>query len=295
MEEVIGHVLGVILPVMLCVLVGYALALLKLPFDNKVMAMLLANVGYPTLIVSHLSKQHVPLGAFMEMMLAVLAVVVCFALIGSTFLLLMGLPLRAYFIPNMLNNAGNIGLPVCALALGNQGLAYAMAFVIVILIISFTVGTWVPRGKITLGDVFRKPVIYAVILAIVLMATQARLPSPIDSTFDILGGFAIPLMLITLGHTLATLNLGMLWQGAGLALLHLLMAAGVTFGLLHVFEFEDVARSVFILMCMMPIAVTPYLWVELYDPDEAPGVASFILVSTLLSIIVLPLVLAFWI
>jgi len=36
------------------------------------------------------------------------------------------------------------------------------------------------------------------------MATDTRLPTPIDDAFTILGGLAIPLMLLTLGHTLAT-------------------------------------------------------------------------------------------
>ena len=46
---------------------------------------------------------------------------------------------------------------------------------------------------------------------------------------------------------------------------------------------------------MMPVSVATYLWIEMYDPQGAPAVASFILISTLLSVAVLPLVLTFWI
>lgn len=295
MEEIIGHVSGVVLPILLCVLVGYGLALLKLPFDKKFVGMLISNVGYPTLIVSHLAKQHVVFGAFLEMMLAAAAAVACFGLIGLGLLALLRLPMRAYLTPMMLANTGNIGLPVCMLAFGDQGLAYAMAFLIVVFVCIFTIGMWVPMGKVTLRDVVRQPVIYAVILAIGLLATGTKLPEPIDHTVTILGGLTIPLMLLTLGYTLATLNVGELRRGGILSVLHLAMAASVAFGLVHLFAFEGTARGVFILLCLMPVSVSTYLWIELYDPEEAPGVAGFVLVSTLLTVIVLPLVLTFWI
>jgi hypothetical protein len=40
--------------------------------------------------------------------------------------------------------------------------------------------------------------------------------------------------------------------------------------------------------------VATYLWVEIYTPEHAPDVAGFILVSTLLAVLVLPLVLVYW-
>jgi malate permease and related proteins len=282
-------------PVLLCVLVGFGLATLKLPFDTKSVGALVSNVGYPTLILSHLTQQHVPLDEFLRMMLAALAAVTCFGLIGFGLLKLLRLPIRAFLAPTMLNNVGNVGLPVCTLAFGNQGLAYAMAFVVVVLVGVFTIGMWLPMGKVNLHNILRQPVIYAVLLAILLMATDTRLPTPIDRTFNVLGGLAIPLMLLTLGHTLATLKTGVLWRGCYLAVLHLAMAAGVAFVLVRPFGFKGSARGVFILQCVMPVSVATYLWIEMYDPEDAPAAASFILSSTLLAVVVLPLVLTFWI
>jgi hypothetical protein len=43
------------------------------------------------------------------------------------------------------------------------------------------------------------------------------------------------------------------------------------------------------------VSAATYLWVETYGPDGAPGVASFVLVSTVLSVIALPLVPGFWV
>lgn len=294
MEEIFFHVSNVVLPILLCVLVGFAFAKLNLTFDKKMVGSLVSNVGYPTLILSHLAAQHVEVGPFLHMVLAALVMVLAFAVVSYGFLRLFRIPVRGYLSPMMLSNVGNVGLPVCGLALGSAGLAYGIAFVVVVLAGIFTIGIWLPQGKVTASDLYRKPVIYAVIAAIILMATDTKLPATLDHTFSILGGLAIPLMLMTLGHTLATLKVGTLSRGAFLALFHLPMGLGVAWAVVHLFGFEGTERGVVILMAMMPVSVATYLWIERYDPDDAPGVAGYILVSTLLTVIILPLVLAFW-
>jgi len=294
-QEVFAHVGTVIAPVLLCVLVGYGLALAKAPFDNKVIGSLVANIGYPALILSHLVDQHVDATAFMTMVGAALASVIAFGLISMVFLALTGMPKRAFLAPLMLNNVGNIGLPVAALAFGPEGMAYAIAFVVVVLVGIFTIGIGLPMGRISARDLLRQPVIYAVAVALIMLATGVTAPGPVDKALDILGGLAIPLMLLTLGHTLATLKVGHLKTGAVLSVFHVVMAAAVAFGLVHAFGFTGTARDVFIVMCLMPVSVAVYLWVDIYDPDHAPQVAGFILISTILTVLVLPLALAFWI
>jgi len=54
MTELFGHIVNVVLPIALCVLVGTALAVLKLPFDRKMIGALVQNVGYPALV----RRQH---------------------------------------------------------------------------------------------------------------------------------------------------------------------------------------------------------------------------------------------
>jgi predicted permease len=295
MDQLLGEVADVILPVLVCVVVGFGLAKFRIAFDTKMIGALVANVGYPTLIISHLTAGHVEFGDFMDMLFAAAVSVACFAAIGAAFLRLLRLPLRAFLSPMMLSNVGNIGLPIGLLAFGEAGLAYTMAFVVVVVVGIFTVGIWLPQGNVSLRDIVRTPVIYAVVIALALMATDTRLPTPIDGAFTILGGLAIPLMLLTLGHTLATLRTGALWRGGYLALFHLAMAAAVAFALVHLFALEGTARGVFILQCMMPVSVATYLYVEMYQKEHAQEVAGLILISTLLAMIVLPLVLTWWI
>ena len=283
------------MPVLICVVVGYGLARFKIAFDTKVVGGLVANVGYPALIISHLTAGHIPLGAFLDMLLAATVSVACFAAIGFVLLSVVRLPLRAFLSPMMLNNVGNVGLPIGLLAFGEAGLAYTMAFVIVVLVGIFTIGMWLPMGRVTLRDVATSPVIYAVIITLVMMATDTHLPVAVGDALKILGGLSIPLMLLTLGFTLATLKVGAMWRGCYLSLFHIAMAAGVAWGLVEAFGFTGTERGVFILQCLMPVSVATYLWIEMYAEESAPDVAGFILMSTLLTIFVLPLALTYWV
>ncbi len=295
MQHLIIQVADVIVPVLICVLFGFGLAKIKSPWDNKVINGLVANVGYPTLILAHLTAGHVKIDQFLDMMLGAVAVLVCFAVIGLVFLKLVRLPVRAFLSPMMHNNVGNVGLPVAYLAFGDAGLAYTMGFVVVVLISIFTIGMWLPMGRASFRDLAKSPIIYSVILALVLMATDTRLPKPIESSFTIMGGLAIPLMLLTLGHTLATLKVSSVWRGCYLSLFHIVMAVGVAWGLLHVFDFTETQRGVFILSCLMPVSVATYLFIDHHVPEHAPDVAGFILISTILTVFVLPFVLTYWV
>ncbi|MEM1130881.1 MAG: transporter [Pseudomonadota bacterium] len=293
MTEIITHLINVVLPIAACVFVGFALAKLSLPFDRGMIGKLVQNIGYPTLIISHLSGSHVEFAPFVKMLGAAAAMLAAFFVISTLFLLIVRLPFRVFVSPMSLNNVGNIGLPVATLAYGDTGLAYSLAFVVVVLLGIFTYGQWIPQRVFTFRQVVTSPVIYAIVFALTLLATETSLPEPAANAFDILGGLAIPLMLLTLGHSLATLKVGDLGRAMFLALAHLAMALAVAFTMAPLFGFTGTERGIFILMAVMPVSVATYLFVELYAEDWAPQVAGLIMISTLLTVIVLPVVMAF--
>lgn len=292
---IIHQISEVVLPVLLCILAGYGLARFRLPYDTRMVSSLVANIGYPALVLSHLSAHHIALADFLQVALAATCALGGFAITGTAILKLLRLPLRAYLAPMMLNNVGNIGLPVAALAFGHEGLAYGLAFLIVVLVAIFTVGIWLPMGQVSLQALIRQPVIYAVALTLLLMATGATLPAAVAHAVGILGGLAIPLMLLTLGYSLASLNIAGLGRGTLLSVLHIMMAAGVAAILVEWFGLTGPARGVFIVECMMPVSVATYLWVDRFQPEHARDVAGLIMISTTMTVIVLPLVLAYWV
>ena len=295
LEHLFLNVFKVVVPVLICAGVGYWLAIIKAPFDNKVVGGIVSRVGYPTLIISHLGATKIDVSVFLSMMAASALAVVSFGVLGFPALTALRMPIRAFLTPLMHGNVGNIGLPITLLAFGNAGMAYTMGFVVVVLVSIFTVGMWIPAREFAIKNLVTSPIIYAVILSLVLLATGLSLPTPIAKSFDILGGLSIPLMLLTLGHTLAMLKIGTLWRAVVLTVLYLILAAIIASTLVWLFGFTGVERGAFILCCLMPSSVATYLFIDQHVPEYAPDVAGYILISTLTTIVVLPLALSYWI
>jgi predicted permease len=94
---------------------------------------------------------------------------------------------------------GNMGLPICLFAFGEEGLALAIVLFTVNVIGHFTFGMGIARGRADLRGLARLPLVYAVVLGLLLVFADLRLPLWIGNTLNLLGGLTIPLMLLALG------------------------------------------------------------------------------------------------
>ncbi len=295
MAALVSHLLGVVAPVFLCAAVGFGITRFGQPFDAKITTPIIMNVAMPALIVSHLSEQHVSIAAFSTMMVAALVAVTLFGLAAAILLRICGLSLRTYLGAFIFANVGNIGLPSVSLAFVAGGLAVAFGFWIVVVVGLLTVGTWLPQGRLSFWKLVSSPLIYAILIGLGLLASGRQLPEVLHAPLGILGGAAIPLMLLSLGHAIAELKPGGLVRGFLLALAHIAIVAPVAALTVAILHLEGLVRNVFILEALMPVSVFAYLFAEQYDPDDAPAVASLTLSSTLLTVAILPLALAYWI
>jgi hypothetical protein len=116
-------------------------------------------------------------------------------------------------------------------------------------------------------------------------------PKWIEATTHLLAGMTIPLMLITLGVSLGRLRVPRFGLSLGLSLLRVGLGFVSAIGLAALFDLDATARSVLILQGTMPAAVFNYLFAQRYQtaPEEVAGV---VVLSTLLSFVSLPVLLA---
>jgi len=99
-------------------------------------------------------------------------------------------------------------------------------------------------------------------------------------------------MLLSLGVTLAGLRIIGIKRSFLLALLRVALGFGVSLALSYIFKFSPETRGVFVLQCSMPVAVFNYMLAGRYH--RGPGEnAELLMVSTLLSLVTLPLILRF--
>lgn len=287
-----GDLFAIIAPVFVCTALGWAWVRAGRSYDRELITILIADIGAPCLVFSRLVALDVEPEAMAAMAMAALISVVCFAVSGIAILRLARLPSHTFLCPLVFGNQGNMGLPVCLFAFGEEGLALAIAYFSVTATLQFTAGVSIWSGRLSLGELARTPLIYAVVLAVAVLVSGATVPAWIWNTTDILGGFAIPLMLVTLGAALAELRVAKIGRSIVLAFFRLGIGFGVGVVLAAVLGWSGVARGVLVLQCSMPAAVFNYLFAQRYAraPEE---VASIVVISTLLAFAGLPLLLGF--
>ncbi len=282
--------LDVVTPVAICAAIGFAWARMKQPFDSQMVSRLVSNVGVPTLVFSTLVGVEVGGGLFMEMALAAFLTNIVFFAIGYVILKLTGLPIRTYLNPLAFANTGNMGLPLCLLAFGEEGLALGIAYFVVNVILLLTAGIAVASNEYKLMDMLKRPFLYAVILAGFFMTSDVEVPKAILSTTKLLGNISIPLMLITLGYSLATLQIVNIKRASFISFCRLGIGIPVGFAAAAMFGFTGAAYGTLVLMCSMPVAVITFLLAENYGAD-GKSVAGAVIISTLASFATMPVLL----
>ena len=288
----IYQILNVVAPTFIVVFIGWIWGKAGYKYDNNLVTSLIMNIGGPCLVFSTLGDLEVSVSLIGRMGLATLIAISIFGLVGAMFLKWAGLSSSSFLSPLMFPNIGNIGLPICLFAYGKTGLALAVMVFAVFCLFQFTVGIKLYSGGSSLMSLFKEPIIYAVIASLFFIINRSRPPDILQRTTELLGAFTIPLMLLSLGVTLAKLRVISIKRSFLLALLRVAMGFVVSLGLSYVFRFDHDARGVFVLQCSMPVAVFNYMLAERYHRSPVEN-AELLMVSTLLSLVTLPLILRF--
>lgn len=210
--------------------------------------------------------------------------------ISAAILRVAGLSQRSFLPALIFPNSGNMGLPLCYLAFGDVGLAMAIGVFTVYCAAQFTLGISIASGQVSLPALARVPLLYAVPLALAFLLSGTTPPAWINATTRLLGDLTIPMMLITLGVSLASLRVSRLPRSLALAATRLVMGFVVGLSVATVLGLDGVARGVLIVQATMPVAVFNYLFAERYRTAPAE-VAGMVVLSTVMSFATLPLLL----
>jgi predicted permease len=288
---VILELLSVVAPVFIVALIGLAWARSGTHFDEASITRLVLNVGIPCLVFRSLTSLDVPPAELARMAGLAAAVMSMFAVAGLIVLKAMKLPAHTYLGPLVFANSGNIGLPICLFAFGDAGLALGMAYFAVSSTCHVVLGGPLFAGSFSLRPFFRSPLTWAVIITVGVVVSGVAVPTWITRTTTLLGDIAIPLMLLTLGVSLSKMHPESLGRSVTLSIVRL--GLGVSAGLLltTLLGVEGLTRKVLVLQASMPVGVLNYLFAQRYarSPEQ---VASLVLVSTLISVVSIPVLLA---
>lgn len=287
-----AELIPIIMPVLVCAGIGYAWARLHVPLDRDFLTRTIMNIAAPCLVLQGISGLRTDAAGFGRMLLlAALGHGIC-AVAGAIGLRSLRLPLRSYLPVVMFANAGNLGLPLCLFAFGQEGLGLAVGYYLVGSVSQFVFGPLVQGQQSAWRTLRETPMIYAALGGVVLLESATALPQWLANTVGLLAGMAIPLMLLALGHSLAGITIRRAPVAIGLAVGRLSLGFSVGWALSEVFDLSGTLRGVFLIESAMPVAVFSYLLAARYDrhPQDAAGA---VLISTVASFLTLPALLLF--
>ncbi|ASJ70279.1 AEC family transporter [Granulosicoccus antarcticus] len=289
MNSMILQIANILAPGMVLAIIGLVWHFKGPRFPVDFVTTLVLNICMPALLFHTLATSVVPIRSLGQMALATLLVHIVFTALALVVLKLANKDWRLC-IAQVVGNTGNLGLPVCFLAFGEEGLAYAMAFFAVQCVLLFSLGDAIYAGSVSVSRVLRSPVLHSIWMGVLVRFMDWQLPDMVMQSTELLGQIVIPLMLITLGISLAGMRASqlpatLLWAGIRTA-----MAITVGFGIAALMGLEGVARGVLIIQTMVPVAVFNYLLAVKHGHD-ASELSGLILVTHVSAIFYLPLLL----
>ncbi|WP_226658863.1 AEC family transporter [Pseudalkalibacillus hwajinpoensis] len=194
-------------------------------------------------------------------------------------------------------NSGNYGAPIILFAFGEAGFVYSVSFLVLQAIIMNFFGVYyAARGKsglrMAIVSVLKMPPTYAVIVALIMNLGSIKMPGNLMSSVELLANASIPMVMVVLGMQLAGISMNnMDWSKISYAsILRLIASPAIAFGLTLVLPMSDLMASVLIISAAMPSAATTTIYAVQFD-SKPELVSSITLMTTLLSVITIPILL----
>ena len=285
-------VLKIISPVFFLGIIGYFWEKTEIEYPIKFVTKLTMNIALPCLIFTSLMNTQIDSNVLSSIIFATLLSYLFLTIFCFLFVKLMKIDIHTFLPPMIFGNTGNLGLPLAFFAFGNDGLSYAVIIFAIMAIFSLTLGIWIISGDKNLTKLLKEPIVWGAVLGATCLYFNIETPIFITNSLELTGQIAIPLMLITLGVSVARLKLTNLTRGFSIVcfrtLICLLFSVSVAFTL----NLPEVAAAVLILQLTTPIAVTSYLLSERFNRNPN-DVASLVIISTLMSVFYIPIILSF--
>ncbi|MBM6619638.1 AEC family transporter [Bacillus suaedaesalsae] len=199
-------------------------------------------------------------------------------------------------------NNGNYGVPVALFAFGAAGFDVAIILMVIQSLIMSTIGVYyAAKGssekqtgfKGAALAVLKMPVVYCSVLGVTLQLTHITIPKTFYQSIELVADAAIPTVMIVLGMQLATITIKNIEHEKTIysLLIKLTIAPVVAWLFASQLPVSDLVQSIMILMAAMPSAANTTLLSLEYN-TKPDFVSSVTLLSTIGSIITLPIVLA---
>ena len=293
--EIYIKLFEVLFPVFFVVGIGYYLGKKNPKIDTSFITTFAANIGSPAMIIYSLNAEFISFEVFKSYFWYYLIAMSCFFVVGVSLLYFLRVKdIIRELPPLLMPNTGNLGLPLSLFAYGQSGLGVAGAISALIILFHFTVGVFLADRKFNFDVVIKSPPFYTIIISVILLYYNIKLPTFVENTSSLLTYATIFLILMSLGIALTRLKVFSFNKALICSVGRVILGPIIGFGVIKIFNLNGFAAGVLLIQCSMPSAVLNYLIATMYSSKKiVDSVASTIVVSTFMSFITIPIVIFF--
>ena len=284
-------ILQTVIPVFLIILVGYIIGKYK-KIDIQVIVDLIVYISGPCLIFSSVSRGDINLSDFLTMALGGIGVILTLALLVFLFLKIFRSDKIGLYLPLTIGNTGYIGYPVALFAFGLAGLSRAVVYDMMGSLFLYSFGIYIVHHKNEFKEIFKVPLIYAVVVGLLFNIFKVNTPEMLFKPIEMIGMITIPLALMVLGYKLTNVQISSFKIALFASLFKIVGGFLIALLIIKLFSITGLVRDILLVQAAMPSAVMSMILCHKYKRDSEL-VASIIFISTLISIVTIPLVLWF--
>lgn len=286
------EILNIILPTFIVIFIGYLLGKIR-KINISVIVDVIFYVGLPALVFTSMVDKKIVLFDAVKMWASSLTIMLGCGLVAWVVFKVIRQTHSGLYIPIAIMNTVNIPFPIIYLAYGAEGLAAATLFYIPNSLLLFSLGVYIASGKHwrdSIKEVSRVPATYAVAAGLLVNLLNIPIPALVVKPLSFISPMVIPLVLLVLGCSLATVKITSL--PTTLLASFLRIGVGLPLGFISVslFNVTGIMRSVVILDSAMPSAANSALLGMKYN-NEPELLSSVVFVTTIASLVVIPFLL----
>ncbi len=236
---------------------------------------------------------------FLKAVLAVAGAAICFY-IGSLLLMNIILSKKKFdwkervvmIMSSVFANTGFVGFPLMKTLFGAPGLLLASVYNLIFNIFFYTYGMHsFSGGKTNAKQAIFNPVTIASVVSLILFMIPWRFPGVVTNAIDLVGGMTVPLSMIIVGSTLATVEIKKVFSDSKsyivsalrLVVFPLIMCAAVLV-IRRFFYMMPVTATTIVLMTALPCASMNVILSERYDCAPKFCARTFVLSFALMAI-----------
>lgn len=193
------------------------------------------------------------------------------------------------------SNCGYMSLPLQQAVLGEEGVFYGATYIAIFNVVLWTYGVCLMDGgfkNISVGKIIKNPSIISVFAGIVIFIFSVKLPSVITEPIGYFAAVNTPLPMVVIGYHLANASLRLTDKASVISIIfRLIISPALMIGCMYLIGMRGTIPTACAIAVASPSAAVTTMFAQKFNKD-VPLSAALVSVSTLFSVITMPIMVA---